>query len=164
MNGVLMNYWLLKSEPSVFGIENLERNTRENGEEIWDGVRNYQARNYLRTMKSGELGLFYHSNCKVPGIYGLLKIVRERVVDPTQFDPNNKYFDPKSRPETPRWDTVSVAFVEKWHKPVTLQQLKQQFSPDEFAKEFPLVRKGNRLSVMPVAAQVYQQILHLRQI
>ena len=154
-----MNYWLLKSEPSVFGIDDLEECTRKNGEEIWDGVRNYQARNYLRQMKCGESAFFYHSNCKVPGIYGLMKIVRERVVDPTQFEAQNKYFDPKSEPSAPRWDTVSVAFVEKWQNPVTLEQLKRQFA--EYAQSFAVVRRGNRLSVLPVEAEIYFQILEM---
>ncbi len=157
-----MNYWLLKSEPSVFGIDDLERNTREHGEELWDGVRNYQARNYLREMKKGDLGLFYHSNCQVPGIYGQLKIVRERLTDPTQFDPESRYFDPKSNPEQPRWETVTVAFLEKWMEPVSLEQLRQQFPEQDYA-HFSLVRRGNRLSVMPVTEQIYRQILALRQ-
>ncbi|MEM9423898.1 MAG: EVE domain-containing protein [Spirochaetota bacterium] len=160
-----MNYWLLKSEPSVFGIDDLKENTRKNGEELWDGVRNYQARNYLREMKSGDSAFFYHSNCKVPGIYGQMKIVRERVTDPTQFEPQSKYFDPKSSIEAPRWDTVSVAFVEKWACPVTLEQLKKEFSESPPIPNFPpfhLVQRGNRLSVMPVAPEIYRHILRLK--
>ena len=154
-----MNYWLLKSEPSVFGIDELKECTQKNGEELWEGVRNYQARNYLREMRAGDMAFFYHSNCKVPGIYGLMRIVRERVLDPTQFDPESQYFDPKSTRKAPRWDTVTVAFMEKWSQPVTLRQLKQQFPEQDYASTFPLVRRGNRLSVMPVSEEVFQQIL-----
>ncbi|WGK69317.1 EVE domain-containing protein [Candidatus Haliotispira prima] len=160
--GYSMNYWLLKSEPSVFGIDDLERNTRKNGEELWDGVRNYQARNFLRLMKTGEPAFFYHSNCKVPGIYGMMEIVREQVVDPTQFEPENRYFDPKSKPEQPRWDTVTVAFTEKWPEVISLERLRECFPEQDYGKDFALVRRGNRLSVMPVRESIYQQILALR--
>lgn len=147
-------HWLLKSEPDVFSISDL----KENHTELWDGVRNYQARNFLRSMQLGDLAFFYHSNTKIPGIYGVMKIHQAGVLDPTQFDPKSKYFDPKSQQENPRWDTVVVEFVEEWDSPVSLEQLKAEFEGEDFA----LVRKGNRLSVMPVDETYWQRIFALK--
>ena len=123
--------------------------------EIWDGVRNYQARNFLKDMELGDLAFFYHSNTKPPGIVGLMKIVETHVVDPTQFDQSSKYYDPKSTPETPRWHTVTVGYVETFENGITLEQLKAAFEPDELW----VVRRGNRLSVMPIAENVAQKLL-----
>jgi predicted RNA-binding protein with PUA-like domain len=148
-----MRYWLMKSEPDVFGIDDMKKIRKD----IWDGVRNYQARNFLREMKNGDLAFFYHSNSKPPGIAGLVEIVGENVVDHTQFDANSKYFDPKSKPEDPRWQTVDVRYVETFKHYIPLDELKENFSPDEFL----VVRKGNRLSVMPVEAKVAKKLLKI---
>jgi predicted RNA-binding protein with PUA-like domain len=145
-----MNYWLMKSEPDVYSISNLEQDQQD----IWDGIRNYQARNFLRQMQVGDLAFFYHSNTKIPGISGVMKIIESNVVDPTQFDPNSKYYDPKSTLESPRWQTVTVQFVEKFSELISLNKLKQEFSDDDFL----VVKKGNRLSVMPVSQIVAEKI------
>ena len=141
----------MKSEPDVYSIEDLSKDKQE----IWDGVRNYQARNFLKTMQIGDLAFFYHSNTKIPGIVGLMKIVESNVVDPTQFDSNSKYYDPKSTLASPRWHTVKVEFVSSFAETITLTKLKQEFSGDDFL----VVKKGNRLSVMPVSETVAQKIL-----
>lgn len=146
-----MNYWLMKSEPDVYGILNLATDK----ETIWDGVRNYQARNFLREMKIGDLAFFYHSNATPPGIAGLMRISQSDVVDPTQFDPNSKYYDAKSTRENPRWQTVKVEFVQEFPVLISLEMLKQTFTPDELL----VVKQGNRLSVMPVAPEVAEKIL-----
>ena len=139
-----MAYWLMKSEPDAYSIDDLKRDKRE----PWDGVRNYQARNMMRDqMKVGDLAFFYHSNCEEPGIVGTMKIVREGYPDPTAFDPKDKHFDPKSDPENPRWYLVDVQFVRKFRRTILLRELKQH---RELA-DLPLVRRGNRLSVMPVS-------------
>ncbi len=146
-----MAYWLMKSEPDVYGIHDLARDQTE----LWDGVRNYQARNFLTSMAVGDLAFFYHSNTKPPGIVGLAKIVEANVVDPTQFDPAHKYYDPKSSPEKPRWRTVVVGYVETFATGITLDQLKDAFTPEDLW----VVRRGNRLSVMPVADAVAERLL-----
>ena len=146
-----MNYWLLKSEPRDYSLEDLERDRAV----IWDGVRNYQARNFLREMQPSDMAFFYHSNVKPPAIVGLGRIIENQVTDPTQFDSNSKYYDPKATPDNPRWQTVRLEFVEKFQHPVSLAQLKETFSPEEFL----LVKKGNRLSVIPVTQEVAQRLL-----
>jgi predicted RNA-binding protein with PUA-like domain len=148
-----MNYWLMKSEPDVYGIMNLKRDRQT----IWDGVRNYQARNFLRTMQPGDFVFFYHSNVVPPGIAGLMKVVESDIADPTQFDFTSNYYDVKSTKESPRWQTVCVEFVEELTTLVSLDTLRSQFSPDDLL----VVRPGNRLSVMPIAHDVAQQILVL---
>ncbi len=146
-----MAYWLMKSEPSVFGIDHLiDRKVA-----LWDGVRNYQARNFLRQMQKGDMAFFYHSNCEVPGIVGLMRIAKEGYADPTQFDPEHKYFDPKSTADNPRWTGVDVEFVEKFHGTLSLTALK---TLPELA-ELALVRKGNRLSLMPVSEEQWRVML-----
>ncbi|PTQ91420.1 EVE domain-containing protein [Agitococcus lubricus] len=145
-----MAYWLMKSEPTVFGIEHLQQRDVA----LWDGVRNYQARNFLRQMKKGDMAFFYHSNCKVPGIVGLMMIEREGYDDPTQFDPHHAYFDPKSSLAKPRWTGVDVRFVEKFQDTLSLNTLRAM---PELA-DLPLVRQGNRLSLMPVSDQQWQVI------
>ena len=150
-----MNYWLMKSEPTAYSICDLEQEEKT----IWDGVRNYQARNFLRQMQVGDLAFFYHSNTKLPGIVGLMKIVTSNVVDPTQFEPDSKYYDPKATPESPRWQTVTVAFEKSFAQIISLSQLKQMFSGEELL----VVKKGNRLSVMPVPEEVAKQILSIAQ-
>ena len=151
-----MNYWLFKSEPDVFGIDHLMKMPQQT--EHWDGVRNYQARNFMRDdMKTGDLAFFYHSNTKVPGIVGLCKIVREGYPDHTAFDPDSKYCDPKSDPENPRWIMVDVKFVQKFERTLSLNELK---TCPELA-EFRLVKKGNRLSILPVDKGDWDFILGL---
>ncbi len=146
-----MAYWLMKSEPDVYSIHDLARDNTE----LWDGVRNYQACNFLTSMAVGDLAFFYHSNTKPPGIVGLAKIVEANVVDPTQFDPAHKYYDPKSLPDNPRWRTVVVGYVETFAAGISLDQLKETFTPEDLW----VVRRGNRLSVMPVVDAVAEQIL-----
>ena len=146
-----MAYWLMKSEPSVFGIDHLAQRQVA----LWDGVRNYQARNFLRQMQIGDQAFFYHSNCKVAGIVGLMTIARAGYADPTQFDPEHKYYDPKSKIDNPRWTGVDVQFVEKFHDILSLTTLK---TLPELA-ELALVRQGNRLSLMPVSEAQWQVIL-----
>jgi predicted RNA-binding protein with PUA-like domain len=146
-----MRYWLMKSEPDVYSIDDLARDP----EEIWDGVRNYQARNFLRTMAVGDRAFFYHSNTTPPGIVGLMTIIEADIVDPTQFDPSNKYYDPKSSPDNPRWRTVKVGYGETFPQAITLDQLKATFSPEELL----VVKRGNRLSVMPVETPIAARIL-----
>lgn len=146
-----INYWLLKSEPEVYSIGDLEKD----GQTLWDGVRNYQARNFLRQMKRGDLAFFYHSNTTPPGIVGLTRVVETGVVDPTQFDRASPYFDGRSTPEVPRWFTVRVEFDRAFDRTLPLATLKQTFSVDELL----LVRTGNRLSVMPVERSIAERIL-----
>ncbi|MDZ8052693.1 MAG: EVE domain-containing protein [Aulosira sp. ZfuVER01] len=151
-----MNYWLMKSEPEVYSITDLQYQ----GQTIWDGVRNYQARNFLREMQIGDLAFFYHSNSKLTGIAGLTRVIKIGIADPTQFEPNSKYYDPKSTPESPRWQTVIVEFVEYFSQPILLSTLKEKFTPEELM----LVRTGNRLSVMPVPEVVAQKILAMKKL
>ncbi|MDD1421037.1 EVE domain-containing protein [Dolichospermum sp. ST_sed1] len=148
-----INYWLMKSEPGVYSISDLQNQNQT----IWDGVRNYQARNFLRQMQIGDLAFFYHSNAEPPGIFGLMKIVETGIADPTQFDVNSKYYDDKSTPESPRWQTVKLEFVEVFNNPLSLSTLKQNFHGDELL----VVKKGNRLSVTPVIESVGSRILEI---
>ncbi|QKT03129.1 EVE domain-containing protein [Ectothiorhodospiraceae bacterium 2226] len=151
-----MNYWLMKSEPDVFGIDHLAE--RPDQTEPWDGVRNYQARNMLRDqMKVGDQIFFYHSNCKVPGIVGIAEVAREGYPDHTAFDPECKYYDPASDPEKPRWYMVDVRLKRKLARVISLEELKAR---PELA-DMPLVRRGNRLSVMPVTPEQWRFILSL---
>lgn len=151
-----MRYWLMKSEPSVFSIDDLQ--SRPGQTEHWDGVRNYQARNMMRDdMRQGDQVLFYHSNCQPPGIVGIAEIAREAYPDFTAGDPHSPYYDPKSTPEQPRWYMVDVCFMRKFQRIITLDELKRQPG----LEEMPLLRRGNRLSIMPVSAQQWQLILAL---
>ncbi len=125
---------------------------------IWDGVRNYQARNFLRQMSWGDLVFFYHSNTKTPGIVGLVRVAETGIADPTQFDVNSQYYDAKSQLDAPRWQTVRVEFVEEFAKLISLDELKKTFSADELL----VVRKGNRLSVMPVSEGAAERILKMK--
>ncbi len=136
------NYWLMKSEPDAYSIETLEKEK----ETIWDGIRNYQARNFMRKMEIGDKAFFYHSNCKPPGIVGLMEIVSKNIIDPTQFDKNSKYYDSKSDKLNPRWDCVKVQFLYKSKEIISLQELRSLFKEDELL----VVKKGNRLSIVPV--------------
>ena len=151
-----MHYWLMKSEPKDFSIEDLQ--ARPQQQEPWDGVRNYQARNMMRDlMKSADLAFFYHSNCACPGIVGIVKVVRAGYPDATAFDPRCKHYDPKSDPANPRWYQVDVKFVRKLRRTISLQELKTH---PQLA-EMPLLRRGNRLSIMPVPEAEWHFILAL---
>ncbi|MEH2078875.1 MAG: EVE domain-containing protein [Nostoc sp.] len=149
-----MNYWLMKSEPEAYSIADLQQQK----ETIWDGVRNYQARNFLRLMDEGDLAFFYHSSSNPPNIAGIMRVVKKDIADPTQFEPESKYYDPKSSTESPRWQTVVVEFVETFSNPILLSILKEEFS----AEELMLVKQGNRLSVMPVPEAVALKILAMK--
>jgi len=151
-----MNYWLMKSEPDVYSIADLKRDR----ETLWDGVRNYQARNFLKSMLPGDFAFFYHSNTTPPGIAGLMKVVQPSVVDPTQFDAKSKYYDPKSTQTNPRWHTVTVEYVETFPQLISLETLRQTFSSDDLW----VVRQGNRLSVMPVPEAIAAKILAMSQV
>lgn len=148
-----MNYWLMKSEPTAYSIVDLKRDR----ETVWDGVRNYQARNFLRSMQVGDLAFFYHSNAAPPGMAGLMRVVQSNLVDPTQFDPESNYYDSKATLESPRWHTVGVEFVEAFPAILSLEMLRQHFSPDDLW----VLRQGNRLSVMPVPEAIGPKILML---
>jgi len=147
-------YWLMKSEPDVYGIDELERD----GTEPWDGIRNYQARNYLRdTMQVGDLALFYHSNAKPPGVAGLMEVISGPEPDSLAFDPKSKYFDPKSDPEDPRWIQRQMQFVEKFPRLVSLNELKE----DPELEEMLVIRRGQRLSIQPVEKRHFNHICKL---
>jgi predicted RNA-binding protein with PUA-like domain len=149
-----MQYWLMKSEPNCFSLDDLK--SRKNQTEPWDGVRNYQARNMMRDqMKIGDKVFFYHSNCKVPGIVGMAKVVTTGYPDPTQFDPDEGHFDPKSDPNNPRWFLVDVQFVKQFKETISLEYLKTL--PELSGMQ--LLRKGNRLSVMPVEKTHWEIII-----
>ncbi len=151
-----MQFWLMKSEPGEFSIDDLKQRPKKT--EPWDGVRNYQARNMMRDeMKKGDLAFFYHSNCDEPGIVGIMQIVREGYPDPTAFDPKDKHFDPKSDPENPRWFHVDVKFKQKFSRTISLAELKQQ----KKLQDMKLLQRGNRLSVMPVSQTEWNYILKL---
>ncbi len=147
-------YWLLKSEPDEFSIDALAKVTSE----PWSGVRNYQARNFMRDgMQVGDGILFYHSNCAEPGVVGIAEVATEAHPDPTQFNKRSDYYDPASKPEEPRWLLVDVRFKRKLKRTITLNELKGS----EEIEEFTLVRRGNRLSVMPVTRAQWDFILGL---
>jgi predicted RNA-binding protein with PUA-like domain len=148
-----MKYWLMKSEPNVYSIEKLQKD----GQTIWDGVRNYQARNFLTQMQVGDLSFFYHSNIVTPGIVGLARVIKSHEIDPTQFDFNSPYYDPKSTFDSPRWRTVKIEFVAAYPQIISLDSLKQTFTDEELM----VVRRGNRLSVMPVEESIAKKLFVL---
>ncbi len=149
-----MANWLMKSEPDAYSIDDLERDKQE----PWDGIRNYQARNMMRDdMQVGDRVFFYHSNCKTPGIVGIASVASEPYPDPTQFDPDSNYHDPKSDPDDPRWILVDVSFERRLDRTISLQELKEADGLDGFV----LLRKGNRLSIMPVSDEHWDRILEL---
>ena len=151
-----MRYWLMKSEPSAFSIDDLERV----GTEPWDGVRNYQARNYMRDdMQPGDRVLFYHSSTDRPGVVGTATIARAAYPDPSSWDPDSKYFDPKSSPEHPRWMMVDVAYESRFAAPVTLAELRAVPA----LQDMLLLRKGQRLSIQPVTEREYRTVLDCAQ-
>ena len=141
-----MNYWLMKSEPSVFGIEHLAK--AKNSTTGWDGVRNFQARNYLKEMQKGDLVFFYHSSCEIPGIAGVAAVQREAYPDPTQFDKKHDHYDEASDPEKPRWDMVDVKLVRKFDRVISLDELRKH--ADGKLKDMIVLKRGNRLSITPV--------------
>jgi predicted RNA-binding protein with PUA-like domain len=148
-----MAYWLMKSEPDVYGIDHLQ----QDGTTLWDGIRNYQARNFMRSMALGDRAFFYHSNAKPPGIVGMMEVVETGITDPSQFDPANKYFDPKSKPEAPRWDCVRLRYLGRFTQLLSLDALREQFS----VEELPVVRNGNRLSILPVPEASAARLLEM---
>ena len=146
----------MKSEPDVYGIDHLRAEKRKT--DHWDGIRNYQARNFMRDeMKKDDLAFFYHSNCEEPAIVGVIEIVREGYPDHTAFLANEKYFDAKSDPENPRWVMVDVRYKRKFKTPVTLKALKGEGA----LVQMRLVQRGNRLSILPVAAKEWKHILKM---
>ncbi|WP_047289874.1 EVE domain-containing protein [Pseudomonas protegens] len=149
-----MAYWLMKSEPDKLSIQGLQ----QLGQARWDGVRNYQARNFLRAMAVGDEFFFYHSSCPEPGIAGIGRIIKAAYPDPTALEPDSVYFDPKSSAEKNAWSAIDVAHVETFTKVLRLDYLKQQAA----LAEMPLVHKGSRLSVMPVTAEQWAAVLALR--
>jgi predicted RNA-binding protein with PUA-like domain len=148
-------YWLMKSEPSEFSIHDLERK----GESLWDGIRNYQVRNQIRdVMQVGDCALFYHSSCKDVGVVGEMEIAGAPVPDPTQFDPNSHYYDPKSLRENPRWLAIKVTHVATWPRTVTLQELRT----NPALAGLTILRAGNRLSITEVTKEEYDSICKMK--
>ena len=150
-----MNYWLVKSEPNCFSIDDLIHSPLKITS--WDGVRNYQARNFMKNMQLNDKVFFYHSNCKFPGIVGLTKVVKTAYPDHTSWDPENEHYDPKSLPSQPRWYMVDLKYEKKFSEAIRLQELYQYPELENLA----LVKKGNRLSVMPVEKGQWEFILSL---
>jgi len=148
-----MTYWLMKTEPDEFSIDALAKKKTE----PWSGVRNYQARNFIREMHIGDGVLFYHSSCEIPGVVGIAEIANEPRPDPTQFDPKSDYFDAKSTRAQPRWSLVDVKFKRKFKRVITLTELKTHSE----LKDLALIRPGNRLSVLPVSRAQWDFILNL---
>lgn len=147
----MAKYWLIKSEPEVYSIDDLEKDKQI----FWDGVRNYQARNFMRDeMKKGDMVIFYHSNTEPPGAVGICEVVKEGYPDFTAFDPDDKHYDPKSKEDNPTWIMVDVKFVKKFKKPVSISEIKE----NPKLKNMKLVQRGNRLSVMPVTKSEFDEI------
>jgi predicted RNA-binding protein with PUA-like domain len=152
-----MAYWLLKTEPATFSVDTLAALPRRTT--CWDGVRNYQARNFLRDdLKKGDFAFFYHSSCAEPGIAGIVKIVRAGYPDHTAWDPDSEHFDPKSSPANPIWYMVDVKLEREFEHPITLAALKG----NPALKHMKLLRRGNRLSILPVTAKEWQAILKMQ--
>jgi predicted RNA-binding protein with PUA-like domain len=151
-----MGYWLLKSEPETFGIQHLENSI--NQVTSWEGVRNYQARNFLRDhMKVGDLAFFYHSSCKIPGIVGVVEIIKSGYPDMTALNPQSPYYDPMSTIEIPRWYTVDVKLIQTFKHIVSLQEIRGVTA----LKDMVILKKGNRLSITPITPQEWQSIIKL---
>ncbi|MCD8521702.1 MAG: EVE domain-containing protein [Saccharospirillaceae bacterium] len=150
-----MKYWLLKSEPDVFSYYHLE--TAPDRRTVWDGVRNYQARNLMRDeIQVADLVFFYHSSCKEPAIAGICRVTRTGLADPSQFDPSSDYFDAKSDPANPRWITIELEALRALKRPITLKDMRK----DSALQEMALLNRA-RLSVQPVRAEEWSHILHL---
>lgn len=151
-----MKYWLMKTEPDTFSFDDLKRRPKKT--EPWNGVRNYQARNFIRDeMRKGDEVLFYHSSCEVPGVAGIARISSDPYPDPTQFDWKSEYYDPKSTQEKPRWFLVDVTHAHSFKKFVSLEELKRK---EELAG-MRLIQRGNRLSVLPVTSLEFELIKNL---
>lgn len=150
-----MNYWLMKSEPDCFGLHHLKAKPKRT--EHWDGVRNYQARNFLRAMKKGDLAFFYHSSCAEPGIAGIVKITSNAYPDHTAWNPEGEHFDPKASPENPIWYMVDVKLEREFKHPIPLTAIKLHPA----LKNMKLVQRGNRLSVLPLTAKEWNTILKM---
>lgn len=149
-----MNYWLMKSEPDVFSIEDLKKDKTT----LWDGVRNYQARNFMRDkMKKGDLVLFYHSNTKPPGVAGLASVSKTGIADPTAFDKKSKYFDEKSDPGNPRWICVEVKYKKKFKNYISLEEIKTT----KALKDMLVIKKGQRLSIQPVEEKDFKKLVEM---
>ena len=146
-------WWLMKSEPDVFGIAHLKAENTT----LWDGIRNYQARNFMRTMRIGDQAFFYHSNAKPPGIVGLMEVVETGITDPSQFEPSSKYFDPASKVEAPRWDCVKLKYSGTFSELLSLEKLRQLFTEETL----PVIRRGNRLSILPIASSSAAKLLEI---
>lgn len=149
-----MQYWLMKSEPDVYSIDDLKKEKTDH----WEGIRNYQARNFMRDeMRKGDLAFFYHSSCEEPGIVGIMKIHKTAYPDFTAFAPDEKYYDPKSDPENPRWLMVDVRYVRKLKRNISLKELKLH----EALGNMRLLQRGNRLSITPISEKEWNYILTL---
>jgi predicted RNA-binding protein with PUA-like domain len=148
-----MRYWLMKTEPDEFSIDDLSKKKTE----PWTGVRNYQARNFMREMKPGDGVLFYHSSCEIPGVAGIAEVATDAYPDPTQFDKKSDYYDAASKREEPRWSLVDVKFKRKLKRLIPLAELKDRRELDGFA----LLARGNRLSVLPVTKAQWDFIVGL---
>ena len=150
--GLTMSHWLMKSEPAEFSLEDLKQ-----APSSWEGVRNYQARNFMQQMQANDLVFFYHSSCQPPGIAGIAKVIKTAYPDSSCWDPKSQYYDPKSTVEQPRWFMVDIEFVSEFSSLLTLSSIKG--NPQ--IKHLPLVKPGNRLSVMPVSPTEWQAILDM---
>ena len=154
----MKQYWLLKSEPTTFSIDDLARSPRQTT--CWEGVRNYQARNFLRAMNLRDQAFFYHSSTDSPAIVGIVEVVKRAYPDHFAFGPKNRYFDPKSTPESPRWFMVDIRFVCKLPEPISLERLRIV----KGVEKMELLRKGSRLSVQPVREREWAVILRLARV
>lgn len=149
-----MRYWLMKTEPDVFSIDDLKAKKFS----LWDGVRNYQARNFMtQQMKPGDRVLFYHSNAEPPGVAGIAEVVGEAEPDPSQFDKKSEYFDPKSKPDAPTWLCVKVGFVEKFPRVVALPELRAE----KKLADMLVLKKGQRLSIQPVEKKDFECVVQM---
>jgi predicted RNA-binding protein with PUA-like domain len=155
-----MQYWLIKSEPNTYSIEDLAKEQQQTC--CWDGIRNYQVRNFITNdIKIGDLAFLYHSSCKHPAIVGIVKVVKEAYPDHTAFDLNSEYYDPKSTRDNPRWFMFDIELIKKFNNIVTLEALKKiiKHNPDSVLQDMVLLRRGNRLSITPVTKQQWEYIL-----
>ncbi len=148
-----MQYWLLKTEPTAYSIGDLKKDKKT----AWEGVRNYQARNFMRAMKKGDLALFYHSSCEVPGVYGIAKVVAAAHADATQFNKKDSHYDSKATKAKPIWECVDVGFVKALKEPVTLVAIKREPK----LRSMALLQPGSRLSVQPVAKEQFEYIVKM---
>ncbi len=152
---MMAQYWLFKSEPATFSIDDLVKSPRQTT--CWEGVRNYQARNFLKSMNVGDLGFFYHSNTDPPALVGVIEVIKSAYPDSFAFDSTSRYFDPRSTPDSPRWFLVDVRFVKKFPQALNLDQLRAI----KGLEKMELLRKGSRLSVQPVRPDEWQRVLDL---